>query len=95
MRTISKRLRRLEERIGPPLETGQTQHLRARLEAARRRCGLPAIFPERLAELRDMSIVDILMAGRASGSRWCEQKRVRNIDEASAASQKGMDITMR
>ena len=37
MRAIERRLRRLEERFGPPLETWQTRELLARLEAARRR----------------------------------------------------------
>jgi hypothetical protein len=64
MRAIARRLRRLEERFGPPLETWHSRQLRARLEAAHRRCGLPPIPPERLAELRGMSMVDILIAGR-------------------------------
>ena len=64
MRAIARRLRRLEERLGPPPETWETRHLQARLEAARRRCGLPAPSPERLAALRGMSIVDILKSHR-------------------------------
>jgi hypothetical protein len=35
-----------------------------RLEEARRRCGLPPISPERLAELRGKSIIEILESGR-------------------------------
>ena len=69
MRAIARRLRRLEERLGPPLETWQTRHLQARLEAARRRCGLPPPSPERLAELRGMSIVDILKSHRRGANR--------------------------
>jgi hypothetical protein len=36
----------------------------ARLEAARRRCGLPPISPERQAGLRNMSVAGILACGR-------------------------------
>jgi hypothetical protein len=43
--------KRLEERFGPALETFETRHLQARLEAARRRWGLPPISPERLSQV--------------------------------------------
>ena len=69
MRAIARRLRRLEERLGPPPETWETRHLQARLEAARRRCGLPPRSPERLAALRGMSIVDILKSHRRGANR--------------------------
>ena len=64
MRLIDRRLRRLEERCLPAVESWQTRRLRERLEAARLRCGLPPISPERLAELRGKSIVEILHSGR-------------------------------
>src|SRR2546427_2231325 len=64
MRATARRLRRLEERLGPARESWQTQHLQARLKAARRRCGLPPISPARLAELRGMSRTEILLIGR-------------------------------
>ena len=64
MRALVRRLRRLEERLEPTVDTQETRHLRARLEAARLRCGLTPIPPERLADLRHMSIVDILHSGR-------------------------------
>jgi hypothetical protein len=64
MRAIARRLKRLEERFGPAEESWKTRHLRVRLEAARWRCGLPPISPERLAELRGKSIVEILYSSR-------------------------------
>jgi hypothetical protein len=64
MKTIEMRLRRLEARLGAEPETWEALRLRARLEAARRRCGLPPPSAERLAELRGRSIVDILKAAR-------------------------------
>jgi hypothetical protein len=60
MRAIARRLNRLEERFGTAEESWETRHLRVRLEAADRRCGLPPISPERLAELRGKSMVEIL-----------------------------------
>jgi hypothetical protein len=64
MRAIARRLRRLEERLGPARESWQARHLQARLEAARQRCGLPPTSPQRLAELRGMSRTEILLACR-------------------------------
>ena len=75
MRAIVRRLRRLEERLGPSVETQETRHLRARLEAARLRCGLKPIPPERLAELRHMSIVAILHSGRQRAGARHERER--------------------
>ena len=64
MRAITRRLRRLEERFGTAVESVETRHLRMRLDAARLRCELPPISPDRLAVLRGKSIVEILKAGR-------------------------------
>ena len=64
MRALARRLHRLEERFGSAVESAETRHLRVRFEGARLRCGLPPISPERLAELRGMSIAGILSAGR-------------------------------
>jgi len=64
MRDTARRLRRLEERLGPAVETEHTRRLRQRLEAARLRCGLPPACPTRIAELRGKSIVEILHSGR-------------------------------
>jgi hypothetical protein len=68
MRAIARRLYRLEERFGVVVENGETLYLRARLERARRRCGLQPIPSVRVAELRAVSIVAILHLGRQSAS---------------------------
>ena len=67
MRAIARRIERLEERFGPPVESWETQEQRRRLEAARLRCGVLPPFPERLAELKGMTIVDILNSSRQAG----------------------------
>jgi hypothetical protein len=70
MRAILKRLDRLEKRFGlveqpeTAAESEQTRWLRMRLENARLRCKLPPPSPERLAELRGMTLVQILHSGR-------------------------------
>ena len=64
MRMIARRLRALERRCAPAAANEQTSRLLARLEAARRRCGLPTPSAERQSELRHMSIVEILHRGR-------------------------------
>jgi hypothetical protein len=70
MRATLKRLDRLEERLGlverpeTAAESEQTRHLRMRLENARLRSSLPPPSPERLAELRGMTVVQILHSGR-------------------------------
>ncbi len=78
MKAILRRLHRLEERHAPAVESEATQYLRGRLEAARLRCGLRPISPERLLELRGMTIVAILHLGRYRASR------VRREDEKGA-----------
>ena len=64
MRAIARRLHRLEQRLGPPVESRETREAMARLKAARLQCGLPPPSPERQAELRGMSITAILNAAR-------------------------------
>jgi hypothetical protein len=64
MRAIARRLKRLEERFGTAEESWETRRLRLRLEAADRRCGLPPISAERLAELRGKSKAEILDSSR-------------------------------
>jgi hypothetical protein len=66
VRAFAMRLRRLEERLVPEIgiESEQTRRLRASLEAARLRCGFPPPSPERLAQLRTMTIPEILNAAR-------------------------------
>jgi len=46
------------------VESWGTRDLRMRLEAARLRCRLPPISPERQAELKGRTIVGILHSGR-------------------------------
>jgi hypothetical protein len=53
MKAIDSRLRRLEARLGAVVEKEETRQLRARLEAARSRCGLAAPSPERLAQFEE------------------------------------------
>jgi hypothetical protein len=69
MSALSRRLQRLEKRFALVVEAGSAEdspaaRIGARLEAARLRCGLPPPSPERLAELRGMSICQILNAAR-------------------------------
>ena len=64
MKAIARRLRRLEARLRPPVESWEMRRLLERLETARRRCGLLPPSPERLAELRNRSVAEILVAGR-------------------------------
>ena len=77
MRNISRRLDRLEEHFGligrgrPGVESWETQQLQKRLAAARLRCGSPPISPERQAELKGMSIVEILLFARR---QQCESR---------------------
>ena len=64
IKTISRRLQRLEKRFGLVEETWEEKVWRARFEAARLRSGSPPPSPERRAELRGMSICQILNAAR-------------------------------
>jgi hypothetical protein len=67
MRVIVRRLRRLEERLCPALESWEMQRLRGRLEAARLRSESPPISSKHEAMLRGRSIPDILNSSRG---RW-------------------------
>ena len=76
MKTINRRLRKLEEGFGLVPETEDDRRLRERLEAGRRRvaearargeCGGPvgeAIRSETVNLRRGMTVVDILILGR-------------------------------
>jgi hypothetical protein len=83
MRDISRRLDRLEERLGlagrrgPAVESWETRVLRLRLEAARKRSGSPPISEERRAEIRGLTVADILVSAR----RW-EFERQRGLGTA-------------
>jgi len=61
---MDRRLQRLEKQLGPAVEDWRTRELRARLEAARARTKSTPISPERQAELRGMTIVEILNSSR-------------------------------
>ena len=76
MKAISRRLQRLEQRFGQVIESGETRHLLARLEAARLRHGLPEISSQRKDEWRGMTIIQILHSGRA---RNCEPSKQREL----------------
>lgn len=72
MKTIIRRLHRLENRFCPPVETESTRRLRRRLEAARRRlaearergewCG--SIDDGEREDLTGLSVTEILHRGR-------------------------------
>ena len=69
LRAYSRRLRRLErqfcpEALGPDAPTAKGQELIARLEEARLRCNIPPTSPERMAEIKGMSIIEILTTSR-------------------------------
>jgi hypothetical protein len=71
MKSISRRIRRLEERFGPPVETEFTRRLRERIEAGRRRVaqwreqeGNPVSDHHR-ENLAGLSVTEILRRGRA------------------------------
>jgi hypothetical protein len=68
MRAIARRLRRLEERNGPAIEDWRTLELRARLEAARLRSGLPPTSGEPQRKLTGLTIVDILNSSRRASA---------------------------
>jgi hypothetical protein len=73
MKTIDRRLRRLEDRFCPPVETEFDRQLRARIEAGRRRlaeakergewCG--SIDSGEREDFAGLSVVEILQRGRA------------------------------
>ena len=66
MKTIHRRLRKLEEGLGLIPQTEEEKRLRARLEAARARlaaCGYQITEPDE-NELRGMTISEILQRGR-------------------------------
>ena len=72
MRTISRRLVRLEDRFGPPIETEFSRRLRARLEARRRRVAVLRGEPFEVRPRENLTfahsglpaLVEILQSGR-------------------------------
>ncbi len=56
---------------GAPEEIADNEYLEARLKAARLRCGLMPPSPERLAEIKRMTVIQILHAGRERVRQRC------------------------
>ena len=80
MKTIHRRLRKLEEGLGLIPETEDEKRLRARLEAARARMAALGydVTETDENELRGMTIIEILHRGR-------ERARVEQIQREAAA----------
>jgi len=80
MKTIIRRLRRLEDRYRPPVETRFTRRLRERIEEGRQRVaeamGLSewpgSVGDDEAEDLRDLSVNEILLRGRAKVARATE-----------------------
>lgn len=64
MRSFAGRLRRLEKQFAPTVESREARAVLARLEAARLRCRLARVSGERMAELRGMTVAQILNSSR-------------------------------
>ena len=78
MNTISRRLRKLEDRLGPSLKRNGHGALRARLEAGRRRVAELRAEPVQLRRRENLidtrpslqTIVEILQSGRHRMARF-------------------------
>jgi hypothetical protein len=81
MRAIARRLQRLERRLGPAVESPETRLVLARLEAARLRRGLAAISPQRMEELRGMSVCRILNDARQKAALAGQRESERTASE--------------
>jgi hypothetical protein len=70
MKTIIRRLRRLEDRFCPPVETEFSRHLLARIEAGRRRVAESDVRDGRVRnacereDVSGLSVEQILLRGR-------------------------------
>jgi hypothetical protein len=69
MRAIARRLKRLEERFGTAEESWETRQLGLRLEAADRRCGLPADFAGALGRAHNADVVDPISINQPNANR--------------------------
>jgi hypothetical protein len=70
MKDLERRLQRLERRFGTTaVESESDRRLRARLEAAYRHTGHLPPSPERLAQLRGMSLAAIVLAAKKRSVR--------------------------
>jgi hypothetical protein len=82
MRSISRRIRKLEERLGPPVETEYTRRLRERIEAGRRRLaqwreqdGISVSDQDRenREDLSGLTLTEILHRGRARVAKFKQE----------------------
>ena len=83
MKTIHRRLRKLEEGFGLGPQTEEEKRLRARLAAARARmaaAGYPVTEPDE-SELRGMTIIEILHRGRERARLQAEGAEKSGISE--------------
>ena len=66
MRALHRRLLRLEDRFGPPVETEYSRELRRRIEAGRRRVaearGIPYV-PPRYADFTQLTLAEAILRG--------------------------------
>ena len=92
MKSISRRIRRLEESFGPPVETEFARRLRERIEAGRRRVaqwrareGISVSDQER-ENLSGLTETEILHRGRA---RVARAKAERDAVQREIGSQGG------
>jgi len=89
MKNISRRIRKLEERFGPPVETEFTRRLRERIEAGRRRVaqwreqeGI-SVSDQHRENLAGLSVTEILHRGRARVARAKAEREAAQRDIAS------------
>jgi hypothetical protein len=89
MRAIARRLQRLEQQMGPAVESPEASKLWARIEEARQRGGMPPLSRNQRDAggngWRDATFVDILNAGR---TRAAAAKK-----EADKTAQNGGPLT--
>ena len=85
-KSIGRRLNRLEEFFLPMPESPHTRSLRLRLEAARRRCGIPPLSQKRATELMGKSIVEILHLG---GPRAANRSNAQALLSSRETSHEG------
>ena len=90
MKAITRRLRMLENRLGPPVETQFDRQLRARIEAGRRRVAQwqeqerISVRDQNEENLSGLSITEILHRGRARAlTRAVERQRIATYSEAA------------
>ena len=93
MKAITRRLRKLEDRLGPPVETEFDRQLRARLEAGQRRVaqwrqqeGISVRDQDR-ENLSGLTVDEILHRGRA---RVAKAKAERDAVQREIASKGGV-----